>query len=76
MSQMKIKFNRTSEVEEFVRAAAKCNFDVDIIYNSTVVDAKSFLGIASLGLGKALTVYCHGEDFAFLDTIRKFAVAA
>ena len=75
MSQMKIKFNGAEDVTEFVRAAEKCDFDVDIRYESAIVDAKSLLGIFSIGLAKNLTVFCHGESHEFMDAIRKFAVA-
>ena len=38
------------DVKEFVRAARKCEFDVDLAYNSAVVDGKSILGVFALGL--------------------------
>ena len=75
MNKMKIRLNATADVREFVRAAEKCDFDVDIQYDSTIVDAKSILGIISLGLAKILTVNCHGENAEFVDAIQKFAVA-
>ncbi|MDO4292391.1 MAG: HPr family phosphocarrier protein [Eubacteriales bacterium] len=75
MNRMKIQLNGTADVREFVSAAEKCDFDVDIQYESTVVDAKSILGIISLGLAKIMTVYCHGEDPDFVNRIQKFAVA-
>ena len=37
----KIIMLNPAQVEEFVSAATKCNFDVDIYYNRYVVDAKS-----------------------------------
>ena len=33
MSQSKIKLNATEEVQEFVNAATRCDFDVDVYYN-------------------------------------------
>ena len=65
MNKMKIRLNATADVREFVRAAEKCD----------IVDAKSILGIISLGLAKILTVNCHGENAEFVDAIQKFAVA-
>lgn len=53
------------EVNRFVNAASKCNFDVDISYNSFVVDAKSIVGVLGLDFGRPLTVVCHGYDSAF-----------
>ncbi len=46
----------TEEVKEFVRAAGKCDFDIDVCYNRAVIDAKSLLGMLYLGLSKDLTV--------------------
>lgn len=75
MNRMKIRLNGTADVREFVHEAEKCDFDVDIQYESTIVDAKSILGIISLGLAKVLTVYCHGENPDFMNKIQKFAAA-
>ena len=75
MNKMKIRLNATADVQEFVRAAEKCDFDIDIQYDSTIVDAKSILGILSMDLTKVLTVTCHGEDHEFNRFLQKFAVA-
>ena len=74
MSQ-KIRLNETADVKEFVQAASKCDFDVDISYNRVIIDAKSILGILSMDLTKVLTVTCHGEDHEFSRFLQKFAVA-
>lgn len=75
MAQTKIKFNEENDVMEFVKAASRCDFDVDIKYQRMIVDAKSILGIFSLGLTKPLIVQCHGENEEFNQTIAKFAIA-
>ena len=75
MTQSKIKLNATEEVQEFVNAATKCDFDIDIYYNRFPIDAKSILGILSMDLTKVLTVECHGESKEFDRTLKKFAVA-
>ena len=71
MSQSKIKLNATEEVQEFVNAASRCDFDIDVYYNRFLIDAKSILGVLSLDL----TVDCHGESREFDRTLKKFAVA-
>ena len=71
----KIKLNETKEVEEFVAAAGKCDFDIDIFYNRFVIDAKSILGILSIDLTKELTVKYYGENKEFNHTLQKFAIA-
>ena len=75
MSQSKIKLNATEEVQEFVNAATRCDFDVDVYYNRFLIDAKSILGVLSRDLTKVLTVDCHGESKEFNRTLKKFAVA-
>ena len=62
-------------VSEFVNAASRCDFDIDVFYNRVIIDAKSILGILSMDLSKTLTVKCHGEDQAFDQVLAKFAVA-
>lgn len=75
MFQSRIKLNATEDVQEFVKAASKCDFDIDIYYNRIMIDAKSILGILSMDLTRVLTVNCHGENSEFSRTLRKFAVA-
>lgn len=42
MCQKQIKLNATEEVQEFVKAAGKCDFDIDVFYNRIIIDAKPF----------------------------------
>lgn len=53
------------EVNRFVKAASRCEFDVDIAYNSFTVDAKSIVGVFGLDFRYPLTVVCHGYDVDF-----------
>lgn len=66
---------RPSEVKDFVRAASNCDFDIDISYNSYVVDAKSILGVFGLDLNRVLTVDCHGYSEEFDGYLRGFSLA-
>lgn len=75
MTEKKIKLNATNEVQEFVNAASECNFDINLHYQRAIVDAKSFLGVLSLGLSKILTVSYGGNDGNFEQILRKYAVA-
>ena len=62
MYQKNIKLSAEEEVREFVRAANRCDFDVDLGYNRVVVDAKSILGVFSLDLNQPLVVNYQKED--------------
>ena len=75
MSQSKIKLNATEEVQEFVNAASRCDFDIDISYNRFVVDAKSIVGVLGLDLNQILTVSYNGYDQEFEDYMNHFALA-
>ena len=75
MIERKIRLTDTEEVKDFVRAAGKCDFDIDISYNRIVIDAKSLLGILSMDLTRVLTVRCYGESQRFNEVMTKFATA-
>lgn len=75
MTERQIKFQAAEDVREFVNAASRCDFDIDIFYNRIIIDAKSILGVLSMDLTKIMTVKCYGEDKNFNKTIAKFAVA-
>ncbi len=66
---------KPAQVEEFVKAATKCDFDVDIYYNRYVVDAKSILGVFGLDLTKTLTVEYQGTNQQFEQYLNGLAIA-
>lgn len=66
---------RVDEVKDFVAAATRCDFDVDISYNRFVVDAKSIVGVLGLDLNQILTVSYNGYDQEFEDYMNHFALA-
>ena len=74
MMQCKIKL-RLDEVKNFVAAASRCDFDIDISYNRFTVDAKSIVGVLGLDLNRVLTVTCHGYDAEIEKLMRRFALA-
>ena len=49
MKEHQIMLNATEDVKEFVNAASKCDFDIDISYNRIIIDAKSLLGNSQYG---------------------------
>ena len=75
MLEKKIQLKAFSDVKEFVKAAEKCEYDVDVFYNRVVVDAKSILGVMSMDLTRPLTVKYHVEDQdCFEQTLNKLAM--
>ncbi|WP_242871872.1 HPr family phosphocarrier protein [Butyrivibrio hungatei] len=67
---------RPNQVQDFVNAATKCDFDVDIYYNRYVVDAKSILGVFGLDLSQILTVEYRGYNSDFENYLQKLAIAS
>lgn len=73
MAEYKVRLS-SDQAADFVRAASRCDCDVDIFYNRFIVDAKSILGVLSLNLADVLTVRTSVRDEAFERDIRKYAV--
>ncbi len=69
-----IKLN-SEDVVNFVNITSKCDFDIDISYNSYVVDAKSFLGVYGLDHSKPLKIVYDGYNEAFENFIAAKAAA-
>lgn len=64
-----------ADVETFVKAASKCDFDIDISNHSYVVDAKSIVGVFGLDFAKPLYVKYDGYNSEFEALIRSLACA-
>ncbi|MBD5548460.1 MAG: HPr family phosphocarrier protein [Lachnospiraceae bacterium] len=75
MMQRRIKLN-LDEVKDFVAAASKCDFDIDIFYNRYTVDAKSIVGVLGLDLRQVLTVAYDGYNPEFEKVVNRFALAS
>lgn len=75
MKKRQIRLNATEEVREFVSAAEKCDFDIDVFYNRFIIDAKSIMGVLSMDLTRVLTVEYFGNNDGFENTLNKFAIA-
>lgn len=75
MMQRRIKL-RLDEVKDFVSAASKCDFDIDISYNRYVVDAKSIVGVLGLDLNQVLTVSYNGYDAQFEKMLNRLSLAS
>ncbi len=62
MSTFKIMLSSINDVKNFVNIVNKYDFDIDLISERYVVDAKSIMGIFSLDLTKAIVIEAHTED--------------
>ena len=62
MTTYNIMLSSINDVKNFVNIVNKYEFDIDLISDRYVVDAKSIMGIFSLDLTKVITVEAHTED--------------
>ncbi len=68
-----INFKSVEEVQKFVNMAVSCPFDIDIGTDRNMIDAKSIMGVMSLGLNRPLRVSYEQDDQAFdqmLDSLK------
>lgn len=62
MTTFHIILSSINDVKNFVNIVNKYEFDIDLISDRYVVDAKSIMGIFSLDLTKKITVEVHADD--------------
>ena len=72
MKERKIKLPEVSDAKRFVSAASRCDFDIDVFYNSIIIDAKSLLGVLSMDLTRELTVKYGGENLQFENLLDSY----
>lgn len=75
MKQKRVFLATIEDAKDFVAAATKCDFDIDIYYNRIIIDAKSILGVLSLDLTRVLTVEYDGENEEFEAFLEKKAAS-
>lgn len=75
MTEKRIWFRNSEDVENFVNAAEQCDFEIDILSDHIYIDAKSLLGVLGLGFKKELTVKYFGENAKFETMLENYAVA-
>ena len=73
--KLRIKLENMEDAQEFVNIASKFDFDIDLKSGVVYLDAKSFLGVYSMGLKRDLEVICANQDENFRQMVSKFAVA-
>lgn len=51
-----------SDVKQFVDIVSKCTYDIELVNEKYVIDAKSILGIFSLDLSKPIKMVIHSNE--------------
>ena len=71
-----IKINDVEAAKKLVCAAVRCPFDIDIVSKGKIfIDAKSILGVLSLGVEEPLELKYDGYDEDFESVIAGLACA-
>ena len=65
MKEYSIRIPDIETAKQFCRLAGECDFDIDLVYNRVVIDAKSILGVLSMDLRKTLKVRMNGDNENF-----------
>lgn len=69
MKTLKISLNSIDKVKAFVNEISKFDCDFDLVSGRYVIDAKSIMGLLSLGIPKEIDVIIHTNN---KDVISKF----
>lgn len=62
MKIMRVKLNTLNDANSFVKAIDKYDYDVDAVCGRYVIDAKSIMGLLSLGIPKSIDVIIHTNN--------------
>ena len=73
--ELKVMLKNEKDVQEFVQAATVCPEAIDLKSGAIYLDAKSLLGVMSMGMKREMQVLCSNYDHVFVQSVRKFAVA-
>lgn len=73
MKESMIRLNKAGDVQEFVSAAEKCDFDINVINKHIFIDAKSFLGVLGMMM-EDMKVSYFGENTGFEQVVQKYSI--
>ena len=74
MKSYTIKLSAVAEVQKFVSSISRFDNDFDLIQGKYVVDAKSILGVFSLGLQNPLELQVYAPTEEVEQAIKPFIV--
>lgn len=75
MVEKKIHVNNLDEARLLVNNTMMCDFDIDLVSDRYVVDAKSIMGVFSLDLNHPIVLRAEcGEDDPFFKKIASLLV--
>lgn len=69
-----ICLKNVKEIEEFVNEAERCEYPIHVLYNDENINAKSFLAMVSMTIGKKVTVQYEAADAALYEILNKYCI--
>ena len=75
MKSFNVKISSIGDVKNFVNIVSKYDFDIDLISDRYVVDAKSIMGLFSLDLSKPIKINAYTNDDKLKEELSRYLVA-
>ena len=69
MKTMTIRLNTIDDANNFVKVIDKYEYDIDAVYGRYVIDAKSIIGLLSLGIPKKINIVIHSNNSNIIKQI-------
>lgn len=66
---MTIRLNTIDDANNFVKVIDKYEYDIDAVYGRYVIDAKSIMGLLSLGIPKKINIVIHSNNSNIIKQI-------
>lgn len=74
MIKMKVKFEKVTDVIEFVNEISKIECDADLSSGRHLVNAKSIMGIFVLDVSKPVDLIIYSDDIELKDKFNRWRV--
>lgn len=74
MIQMKIKFEKVTDVTEFVNEISKLECEANLSSGRYLINAKSIMGLFTLNLSNPVNLIIHSEDNDLKNKFNKWRV--
>lgn len=72
--EREICLKNIKEIEEFVNEAERCKYPIHVVYKNEDINAKSFLAMVSMTIGKRVVVQYEAADAALYETLNKYCI--
>lgn len=74
MLNMKVKFDKVTDVTNFINQVSKLECETDLISGRYIVDAKSIMGIFALDITKEMEFVIHSKDKNLVNLFKEWEV--